>query len=466
MLCGADPLTAAPPGRPARTGGLGPGRPDGQGHVPARRAAGLPLVAGRGALARHDRHRLHARRPAPDGGRRPRGAPGGQAVDRGRLPDRRRPDARPAGQARALHVLPVLPARRRRRGGGRRRGRPLRRGLPGASRTASSSASRSARSSSRRASGSPAATSSTARCSRVSSSRSASAPGRLGGIDGPLPRRLGRPPRRRGDRRAGLPGRAGSARRPRVALRAMAWNIVIAGGGFGGLYAARTLEKVLAPHAARITLVNDVNFMLYTPLLPGAAAGTLEPRHVVVPLREKLKRTDLRIGSVTGADPDKRELLGPHARGPRWRRCPTTSSIVAIGSVSRTLPIPGLSEHGDRLQDAVRGDRAAQLHRRQPRARRDARHRGRARALPLLRLRRRGLRRGRGAGRAPGLHGGGDRALPALSHPGNPLRARRGPRPDHGRDPGGPRRVRRAGAAGRGIEVKPRPRSQRSRARR
>jgi NADH dehydrogenase len=53
----------------------------------------------------------------------------------------------------------------------------------------------------------------------------------------------------------------------------MAWGIVIAGGGFGGLYAARTLERMLAPQAARVTLVNDMNFRLYTPLLPGKSAG-------------------------------------------------------------------------------------------------------------------------------------------------------------------------------------------------
>ncbi|MGH2837983.1 MAG: FAD-dependent oxidoreductase, partial [Thermoleophilaceae bacterium] len=61
----------------------------------------------------------------------------------------------------------------------------------------------------------------------------------------------------------------------------MAWNVVIAGGGFGGLYAARRLERVLPRHSARITVLSDTNFLLYTPLLPGAAAGTLEPRHVV-----------------------------------------------------------------------------------------------------------------------------------------------------------------------------------------
>ena len=56
----------------------------------------------------------------------------------------------------------------------------------------------------------------------------------------------------------------------------MAWNVVILGGGFGGLYAARKLERSLPPHAAKVTIVTDVNFMLYTPLLPGAAAGTLQ----------------------------------------------------------------------------------------------------------------------------------------------------------------------------------------------
>src|SRR3712207_6589572 len=88
----------------------------------------------------------------------------------------------------------------------------------------------------------------------------------------------------------------------------MAWKVVIAGGGFGGFYAARTLERLLPQNSARITLVNDVNFLLYTPLLPGAAGGTLDPRHVVVPLREELRFTDLRLGRVEGCDPGRSRL--------------------------------------------------------------------------------------------------------------------------------------------------------------
>ena len=125
----------------------------------------------------------------------------------------------------------------------------------------------------------------------------------------------------------------------------MAWDVAIAGGGFGGFYAARRLEKILPAQAARITLVSDVNFMLYTPLLPGAAAGTLEPRHVVVPIREELDRTDIRLGRVTGVDTDANRLDYTTLDG-RHEHLSYDQLIFAIGSVSRVLPIPGLADHG------------------------------------------------------------------------------------------------------------------------
>lgn len=124
----------------------------------------------------------------------------------------------------------------------------------------------------------------------------------------------------------------------------MALNVVIAGGGFSGLYAALRLERRLPRHSARIQLVSEVNYMLYTPLLPGAAAGTLEPRHVVVPLREELDWTDIRLGSVTGADPSRSELWMRSVDG-RDKTLRYDHLILALGSVSRALPVPGLAEH-------------------------------------------------------------------------------------------------------------------------
>jgi NADH:ubiquinone reductase (H+-translocating) len=135
----------------------------------------------------------------------------------------------------------------------------------------------------------------------------------------------------------------------------MAWNVVIAGGGFGGAMAARELERILPRQSARLTLVNDVNFLLYTPFLPEAAAGTLEPRHVVTPLREILKRTYLRLGTIAGHDPDAR-TVELHTREGETEQLRYDQLLLALGSVSRVLPIPGLSEHAvgfKTLADAI-----------------------------------------------------------------------------------------------------------------
>jgi len=124
----------------------------------------------------------------------------------------------------------------------------------------------------------------------------------------------------------------------------MAWNVVIAGGGFGGAAAARELEKVMPRQSARLVLVNETNFMLYTPFLPEAAAGTLEPRHVVTPLREILKRTYLRLGSIVGHDPEAK-TVELRAKYGETETLPYDQLLLSLGSVSRTLPVPGLAEH-------------------------------------------------------------------------------------------------------------------------
>ena len=135
----------------------------------------------------------------------------------------------------------------------------------------------------------------------------------------------------------------------------MAWNVVIAGGGFGGAMAARELERIMPKQAARLVLVNDVNFLLYTPFLPEAAAGTLEPRHVVTPLREILERTYLRLGTIIGHDPAAR-TVELRTREGEVEQLPYDQLLLALGSVSRVLPVPGLSEHAigfKSLADAI-----------------------------------------------------------------------------------------------------------------
>ena len=119
---------------------------------------------------------------------------------------------------------------------------------------------------------------------------------------------------------------------------------MILGGGFGGFYAARELERLLPAQSARVTLVNETNFMLYTPLLPGVVGAALDPRHVVVPLRQQLPRTEVVIGSVTGADPADRQVDVTRI-DEQQVSIQYDHLIVALGSISRTFPIPGLAEH-------------------------------------------------------------------------------------------------------------------------
>ncbi len=119
--------------------------------------------------------------------------------------------------------------------------------------------------------------------------------------------------------------------------------------------AARELERLMPRQSARLTLVNDVNFLLYTPFLPEAAAGTLEPRHVVTPLREILKRTYLRLGAIDSHDPAARTVQLRTHEG-ETEELQYDQLLLALGSVSRVLPVPGLAEHAigfKSLADAI-----------------------------------------------------------------------------------------------------------------
>jgi NADH:ubiquinone reductase (H+-translocating) len=121
-------------------------------------------------------------------------------------------------------------------------------------------------------------------------------------------------------------------------------RILIVGGGYVGLTAARRLERRLEPREARVTLVTPDNFMTYQPLLPEVASGTLEARHAVVPLRRALRRTEIVQGRLHALDHERRiATIG------RSEDEPTGFGydhiVLGLGSVTRVLPVPGLAEH-------------------------------------------------------------------------------------------------------------------------
>ena len=132
-------------------------------------------------------------------------------------------------------------------------------------------------------------------------------------------------------------------------MRQARGGVLVVGGGFAGGYVARLLGRSGA------TIVSPENFMLYTPMLPEAASGTLEPRHTVVPLRQMCPRAELVLGRVTSLDEERRSVqvetpdVGTFELG-------YEQLVLALGAVTRTFPVPGLAEYGlgfKNLADAI-----------------------------------------------------------------------------------------------------------------
>jgi NADH:ubiquinone reductase (H+-translocating) len=133
-----------------------------------------------------------------------------------------------------------------------------------------------------------------------------------------------------------------------VETRTARGGVLILGGGFAGAYVARLLGRRGA------TIVSRENFMLYTPLLPEAASGTLEPRHTVVPLRVMCPQAELLLGDLKAVDLAARTATVETEGGDQtvlWQEI-----VFALGAVPRTVPVPGLADHGlsfKSLPDAI-----------------------------------------------------------------------------------------------------------------
>jgi NADH dehydrogenase len=120
-------------------------------------------------------------------------------------------------------------------------------------------------------------------------------------------------------------------------------RIVIVGAGFAGYRTARVLSR-LARGKADITLLNPTDYFLYLPLLPQVAAGILEPRRVAVSLSGTLPYVRPVLGEADSVDLDGRAV---HYTGPEGDRgsLPYDRLVLAVGSVNKLLPVPGVAEH-------------------------------------------------------------------------------------------------------------------------
>lgn len=121
-------------------------------------------------------------------------------------------------------------------------------------------------------------------------------------------------------------------------------RVLVVGTGFAGYHCLRELERRLPADSVDLVAVNPTDYMLYVPLLPEVAAGILDPRRVAVPLREHCPRTHVVPGTATSVDLAARTCTMLNVEGEtrvlHWDRL-----VVACGSVTRLLSVPGVAEH-------------------------------------------------------------------------------------------------------------------------
>lgn len=128
-------------------------------------------------------------------------------------------------------------------------------------------------------------------------------------------------------------------------------RVVILGGGFGGATCAQALERHAREFDLEIVLINRNNFFVFTPLLIEAGTGSLEPRHAVVPLRDFLDKTVFRAAEVISVDPIDATVRYRVNGKNEDEEIAYDHLVVALGSITRRMPIPGLKEFAFEMKD-------------------------------------------------------------------------------------------------------------------
>jgi len=137
-------------------------------------------------------------------------------------------------------------------------------------------------------------------------------------------------------------------------------RIVIIGGGFAGTAIALRLERLFRGDASlEITLLDSENFFTFTPLLPEVPSGSIQPKHIVFPLRALLQRTRVCQASVNAIDVDRRTVTAAHCGACGDFMLPFDHLVLALGSVPNFFGLPGVAEHALTIKSLAD---ATQLH--------------------------------------------------------------------------------------------------------
>ena len=123
-------------------------------------------------------------------------------------------------------------------------------------------------------------------------------------------------------------------------------RIVVLGGGFGGVEAARQLERRLRRRKdVDVTLVSRDNFFLFTPMLHEVAASDVDITHIVSPLRALLHSTNIVVGDVQAIDLERRVVRVVHGDDAHSHELQYDQLLMTLGSTTNFYGLPGLERH-------------------------------------------------------------------------------------------------------------------------
>ena len=120
-------------------------------------------------------------------------------------------------------------------------------------------------------------------------------------------------------------------------------RIVIVGGGYAGFYTALKLQKLLRRGEAEVVVIDPLPYMTYQPFLPEVAAGSIEARHAIVPLRRHLNKCRVITARVTGINQSAKTVTVTPEGQPDFS-LEYDHIVITAGAVSRTFPIPGVAD--------------------------------------------------------------------------------------------------------------------------
>ena len=134
-------------------------------------------------------------------------------------------------------------------------------------------------------------------------------------------------------------------------------RILVLGGGFAGVECCLKLESYFGTNSKiEITLVSEDNFILFTPMLPQVASGTIETRHIVTPIRTLIKKIKFYEGKIKYVDPHGKSVALYGTNENRGMLIHYDFLVVALGSKTNFFGMKNVEEHSyqmNTINDAI-----------------------------------------------------------------------------------------------------------------